>query len=302
MTNSRWAVVLAAAVTACATAQPDRSGAEKPAPSLRPTYSEGQELAYRISSSNRRPTGTATYEATARGVVERDAAGRFRETYAWKSLSLNGRETVLDLAASSLRQVVSLAPDHALALPDLSKTHPGLIGPMTDLMTFYADVWLALREPELQRAGGRAFVAHKRANSWADGSRTLLGQDAVDFEIVLERIDVEGGDATLIVRHVPPKTTAIAIPAEWMREPVADAPNNWVQVVRTQGGKYRAAVGKETFDVEVHLRVADARIVSAVMRNPVDVLERECVDEALAQCEAPTRYQILRQVELQLVE
>ena len=40
-----------------------------------------------------------------------------------------------------------------------------------------------------------------------------------------------------------------------MRTPVADTPNNWVQV-RRQGEAYVASAGKETFDVELKVRLS----------------------------------------------
>jgi hypothetical protein len=54
--------------------------------------------------------------------------------------------------------------------------------------------------------------------------------------------------------------------------------------------QYVAAVGRETFDVQLVVSLVDGRIVSATMDNPVDVLERTCSDAALTSCglTAPT--------------
>ena len=83
-----------------------------------------------------------------------------------------------------------------------------------------------------------------------------------------------------------------------MRAPVADVPNNWVQVRKLAGGRYIASVGKETFDAQIRLSVANGKIVSAGLDNPVEVFERECTDEALTQCGEGVRYQILRQIQI----
>ena len=53
-----------------------------------------------------------------------------------------------------------------------------------------------------------------------------------------------------------------------MQAPVADTANNWVEVAKTKDGKYRAAVGKETFDVTIIVGTADGRILYASMENP----------------------------------
>jgi len=83
-----------------------------------------------------------------------------------------------------------------------------------------------------------------------------------------------------------------------MRAPVADTPNNWVQISKGAQGKYSAQVGKETFVATIKGSLDDGRIVSADLYNPVEVLERECADSALTSCSEPVRFQILRQVEI----
>jgi hypothetical protein len=86
--------------------------------------------------------------------------------------------------------------------------------------------------------------------------------------------------------------------ADWMRAPVGDTQNNWVQVSKTSDGKYAAAIGKETFDVQIRVSLVNGTIVSATIDNPVEVLERDCADAALTACGNPARYQIRRHVEV----
>lgn len=101
-----------------------------------------------------------------------------------------------------------------------------------------------------------------------------------------------------MVRHVPPPQPQIKIPAEWMRTPVADTANNWVEVSQAGQGKVSAEVGKEIFIATIKVSLIDGRIVSATLYNPVEVLARECSDPALTVCGASRRFQILRQVEI----
>jgi hypothetical protein len=49
------------------------------------------------------------------------------------------------------------------------------------------------------------------------------------------------------VVHVPPQNPGTKIPVDWMRAPVADTPNNWVQVEKHAEKKIVAEVGKETY-------------------------------------------------------
>ena len=67
-------------------------------------------------------------------------------------------------------------------------------------MTFYVDVSLAMRQSDLRRAGDRAVVHHDQPNSWADGMRVLIGEDAIDFLIVLGEIATTSGTVSLTVR------------------------------------------------------------------------------------------------------
>jgi hypothetical protein len=86
-----------------------------------------------------------------------------------------------------------------------------------------------------------------------------------------------------------------------MQAPVADTPNNWVEVTKKNDGKYQAEVGKETFDVSITVSTADGRILSASMDNPVVMTSRDCDDAALTRCGDPQQHTIHRHVEIQLV-
>jgi hypothetical protein len=92
---------------------------------------------------------------------------------------------------------------------------------------------------------------------------------------------------------------SIKIPVEWMRTPVADTPNNWVEVSKNPDGTYSAEVGKETFDVEMKIDLATGRIISGSIVNIVEVLHRTCIDAALMNAGNPVRFQIKREIEIQ---
>jgi hypothetical protein len=250
-----------------------------------------------MKGSNRGRFATTIYEATARGEVKNDAAGKFFEEYAWSNLIVNGKPAALSAAAKDFRQRVSLDPDVTPSVPNLSEVIP-LIAPITDLLTFYSDLWLANRLQKLNRAGDRSYFARGTPNSWADGTYTVVGEDSIDFDLVLKEVDTASHTATLVVDQVPPAKPQIRLRAEWMRAPVADTPNNWVQVQKSADGKYSAEIGKETFDVELKVSLADGKIVSATLDNPVEVLARECADLALTSCGEPARYQIRRQIQI----
>jgi len=267
-------------------------------PTLVRRYQEGEKIVYRMTGINQSRSQTVEYEARAEGTVKKDPSGIFVEEFAWTDLQWNDEQVRLLPASRAFREPLSLAQGFKLSISDLSRVQTGLIGPITDLLTFYADVKIAMNQKGLVRAGDHVYVKYGAGGSWADGTHVVLGQDAIDFDITLQSIDKATQIATLVVRHVPPAQPQIKLPAAWMAERVANSQNNWVQVEKSSDGKYVAGVGQETFEVEIKIALATGRIVSATMDNPVEVLERDCDDAALAVCGPPVRYRIRRQISL----
>jgi hypothetical protein len=277
-------------------AQPGAAPASQPA--LTRHYQEGETIAYKMTGVNQGHQGTLRYEAHAEGVVKKAASGVFFEEFAWKDLHVNGQPFPLSQASQDLRESVSLAPGFPFAIPDLSKPQPILIGPITDLLAFYADTMLTMSQKDLVHAGDHVYVKNGTPNSWADGFRVVFGQDAIDFDVTLQAVDQAAKIATVVVRHVPPAESQIKMPAAWMLTPVGASANNWAEVEKGQNGKFTAAVGRETFEADIKVSLETGRILSATMDNPVDVLERECDDAALTVCGSPVRYGIRRQITL----
>jgi len=94
----------------------------------------------------------------------------------------------------------------------------------------------------------------------------------------------------------------VHLSADWMQTPVGDTPNNWVEVQKEQDGTFSAAVGKETFDVELKVSLVDGRILHGSMENPVTTVERTCQDAALTKCSDPKPHNILRKIDIALVQ
>jgi hypothetical protein len=269
-----------------------------PLPVLARYYHDGEKIGYTISCLNHSRSKTEEYEARAEGVASKDQAGIFVERFAWTDLQLNDQQVRLSDASRAFREPLSLAPGSKLGFSELGKVQAGLIAPITDLLTFYADVKISMNQKGLARAGDHAYVNFAKPTSWADGTKVIVGEDSIDFAIVLQSIDQATQTATLVVRHVPPEQPQLKLPARWMATPVGASQNNWVQVEKTSDGKYVAGVGQETFDVEVKLALASGRILSATLDNPVEVMERVCTDAALTACGDPERYSIRRQIRL----
>jgi len=70
--------------------------------------------------------------------------------------------------------------------------------------------------------------------------------------------------------------------------------------VKKNHDSFIAGVGKETFDVEMKLSLVDGKILWGKLDNTVEQAFRECTDDTLASCGAPTRNQIKRLIEITL--
>ena len=260
-------------------------------------YREGDSLHYVMDATNQDRSDTLRYSAWADGVVRRDSLGRFIEDFEWSRLIRNGRGVQLT-AGPSVRQRLTLAPEFMLP-PDVARANPQLVGPVLDLLTFYVDLWLSAKMP-IARAGDHARMPRSTPNSWADGRYIIVGEDAIDFDITLMAVDSAAGRARLHVSHVPPAAAAVRFPAAWMQRPLFDTPNNWIEVTKKSDTSYVAGAGRETFDVDIDVRLSDGAIVAATMDNPVDLIERVCRDAALTTCGEPYRYRLFRRILLRM--
>lgn len=269
--------------------------AQSPAPPSNPLqrhYREGETLSYRMTGVNE----AWHYTIQADGVVKKDPSGIFFEEYAWSNMASDGQPMALAPVTASFRQRITLDPSQNPSPPDLSKVDPRIIGPITDLMTFYADLWLAIKTNQLHHPGDHFYMPYGVPSSWADGNITRIGQSSIDFDMTWQSTDAATQIATLVIRHVPPAKSMVTLPAPWMQTPVAGTPNNWVGVQKTQEGKLSAAVGQEIFTVELKVSLSDGKILSGSMDNIVKTIQRTCTDDALTQCTDPQPHQIERKI------
>ncbi|HEY6448146.1 MAG TPA: hypothetical protein VIY53_16935 [Acidobacteriaceae bacterium] len=259
-------------------------------------YRDGETLHYRMTAVN----DAWHYTADTTGVVKKAADVSWIEEFRWTGMTSDGQAVALSPAMLDFRASFSLDPSHMPSGPNLAGIDPRFVGPVTDLMTFYVDDWLFQKIPLFHQAGDHFYVANPNPSFWADGTRVITGTDAIDFDLHLQSLDAAAHTAVLVVHHVPPKNPVLKFPAPWMQTPIADTPNNWIEVTKTSDGKYQAGAGKETFDVTLTVSTVDGRILSATMDNPVVLSRRICDDAALTRCGAPQPQTIHRHVEIAL--
>ena len=262
---------------------------------LQRRYTDGAVSHYLMTGDN----DGWRYTIQATDVVKRDTNGRYYEEIGWSGLTSSAQQA-LTPASLALRQTVSLNdPASYMKVPNLANVQPLLIGPITDTLTIYSDLLLAM-EAKLVQPGQTTYVSRITPNSWADGQRVLLGQDVVDFSLKVEAVNPVEHTETLLIQHVPPPTLHVQLPAKWMQEQTSAKPNNFVQVSK-QGDGFTAETGKETFDVRLVVDTRDGHILSATMHNPVALTTRTCTDRELTQCGPKASKTTLREITWKLV-
>jgi len=234
------------------------------------------------------------YAIRATDIVRRDTNGHYYEEIGWSDLTSNAQQT-LTPASLALRQTVSLDdPAAYMKVPSLANVQPVLIGPITDTLTLYSDLLLAM-QAKLVQPGQTAYVSRTTPNSWADGQRVLLGQDVVDFSLKVETVNPAEHTETILIQHVPPPELHVQLPAKWMQEPTSAKPSNFVQVSKQDDG-FIAETGREMFDVQLVVDARDGHMLSATMHNPVLLTTRKCTDRELNQCAPAASKTTLREI------
>jgi len=262
---------------------------------LRRHYEEGAVSHYLMTGNN----AGWQYTIKATDAVKRDLKGRYYEEISWSDLTSNAHQA-LSPASLALRQTVSLDDFSSyMKVPDLASVQPLLIGPITDTLTIYSDLLLAMQS-KLVQPEQTAYVSRTTPNSWADGQHVLLGQDVVDFSLKVESLNPAEHSETLLIQHVPPPASHVQLPAKWMQKSISGEPNNFVQVIRQDDG-FIAETGKETFDVRLVVDTRDGHILSAAMHNPVALTTRTCTDRELTQCGPEASKTTLREITWKLV-
>ena len=163
------------ALGTCSTLLAGQAPSDSRSPLLR-HYTNGETLVYRMKGVNE----DWHYEIQADGIVKMDSTGVYFEEYRWSNMLSDHEPVVLSPASVDFRQQLSLDPNFHLRLPNLGQVVPKLIGPITDLMTFYADLWLAAKVGQLIHPGDHVYVKNGVPSSWADGAYVPEALAAID--------------------------------------------------------------------------------------------------------------------------
>ena len=205
----RWTALLTVAAACMPLTAQDTPPAER---LLSRRYVEGDRIHFLMKAQN----DGSTYEVCITATTKKASDGRFIEEFAWSDMVVNGAPRALAATSQAFRLAVTLEGGAPFEMPDLS-TAPGLIGSVTDLMTFYSDLFLAMHQGALRKAGDHFYFPSPTTASWADGAVVMVGEDHIDFDITLTAVDTVSHLATLLIKHVPPPVPKIRLDARTCR-------------------------------------------------------------------------------------
>lgn len=127
-------------------------------------YVDGQTLSYRMKGKN----NNWLYEIRVIGTVRKNADGRFVDEFVWSDFVSDGTPRALRTETQALRAQVTLEGGNPFVMPNLADAGP-IVGPVTDMLTFYADLFLAMHGGMLREAGDHILVPNPTVASWAAG-------------------------------------------------------------------------------------------------------------------------------------
>ena len=155
----------------------------------------------------------------------------------------------------------SLDPNRNPLMPDLAHVDPKLIGPITDFMTFYVDLWRAEKLGELKKTGDQLYF---KQGTRSRGRRSVVSSASLHrLRLHVEECRRSQPEATLEMPSRSAREVAGHAHRRLDAHPRSRHSEQLVGVNRTQDGKFHAAVGKETFDVEIKVSLVDCKATPA---------------------------------------
>jgi hypothetical protein len=158
--------------------------------------------------------------------------------------------------------------------------NPKMLGPVTDLYTFYFAVSPLAGIENVSQDGEEYVRPEPITGDWSDGKDYLVGQSHVEVRMRL----VKAGPDRVTYQTAFVPTHGLRTETAWMSAPVcAGQPNNF-QMIRRQGDGYVAVWGCEEFKVETEVGARTGRILSAHMDDRLTWKLMYCTDRELTKC------------------
>ena len=198
---------------------------------------------------------------------------------------------------------VSLSPTDGgvgLALPDILGWDMAVVGPVTDLLTFWVAISPQAGIDKVSKVGQSYVLPEAPVASWANGVDIPVGQDCIQISITLKEL----GESTAVfeTRFMPPEEASLKMLKSWMDESVVEGtPNNFQQQM-SMGEAAMVMWGREYFVVTSTVRRADGMLLSATMSNELQLKMKIGCSSELQACKHEVPLHIRRELSLELQE
>jgi len=227
--------------------------------------------------------------------------GFYSEEIKWiKQTSYTAKDTVdMDTIAQRVKAYrISLSSKGKVLLPTLTISE--MVGPITDLNTFYVAISPALNAQKLSLKNKSIHNPEIRKGHFADSMVILYGIDCM--QVTQQLISRSKQYSVLEAIFTPPPFLSIVPLIDTIGKKTFDSPNNIQMIIRSTGDKVNLFWGVEQFSIISKISNANGQIAEASMTNTLNLRMRYNSSRDLKTYEMEMPMIIKRSLKLELLE
>ncbi|HEX6430920.1 MAG TPA: hypothetical protein VF008_24695 [Niastella sp.] len=194
---------------------------------------------------------------------------------------------------------VSLHPNGQVDLPKIEIA--SMTGEITDFNTFMVAISPKLGMTTLKKKGD--VYVHKEVvkGDFSNGKDIILGNDCLAVQATLK--EVTNKNIMIETSFLPPADTCLSFLTADMTKPVTPDTLNNFQMVRPFASKrYNVMYGNEYFIINGSIQKKDGKLTQATMFNRLSLKIKLYCDEQYAKCQSTMPFNIVRNLQLELLQ
>jgi hypothetical protein len=264
-------------------------------------YKAGDTYKYRLTTTIDRANFKTTIIAVSEHQVVNDS-GILAEEIKWRSLTEKNdhhKDRHLDSVARQVKPYrISLSPEGKVLLPKL--TIPSMVGPVTDLNTFFVAIAPASGAHKLSDSNPVFKNGAVREGNFADSVKILYGRDCI--EVSQHFISTDKKYTIIRTDFTPPDSFCLTPLIDTIATKMFDKPNNFQMLQIEPGGRKNLYWGVETFSITSKIDNRTGAIVDATMENTLTLRIRAHISADLKTYVSEIPFLIKRSMHLELLK
>jgi hypothetical protein len=263
-------------------------------------YKSGDTYRYRLTTTANRGNYESKTVAVSEHRVVNDA-GIMAEEIKWLSLlSMDGKQKIhLDSNAREVKPYrISLLPEGKVLLPKL--TIPSMVGPITDLNTFFVAIAPASGAHKLSDKDTVIKNGTVREGNFADSINILYGRDCI--EVSQHFISTDKKYTIIRTDFTAPDSFCLTPLIDTIAIKTFDKPNNFQMIQQEPGGRKNLYWGVETFSITSKIDNRTGAIADATMENTLNLRIRVQISADLRTYLSEIPFLIKRSIHLELLK